>query len=201
MMKFISLKVAIWALVASSVSSFAAGLEGAQPRNCTWCHGVSAQGYAPAPRLAGQRPLYIESQLRSFRAHTRDNPFSKQYMWGAAANLNANEIRSLATFFSSLTAKPAGDGDMQKVAAGKVLFQDGNPSANTVACAVCHGPNAQGIRDIPRIGGLSSAYLKRKLEQWKEGYHATAKSPMPQIARTLSADQIEAVAAYLSFVE
>lgn len=201
MMKFISLNVAIFALVASTVSSLAAGLYGAQPRNCTWCHGVSAQGYAPAPRLAGQRPLYIENQLLSFRAHTRDNPFSKQYMWGVAANLSASEAHRLATYFSSLTAKPADDGDMQKVAAGKALFEDGNPSANTVACAVCHGPNAQGIRDIPRLGGLSSTYLKRKLQQWKEGYHATAKSPMPQIARTLSADQIEAVAAYLSFVK
>ena len=201
MMKFVSLNVAILALVASTVSSPAGGLSEAHPQNCTWCHGVSAQGYAPAPRLAGQGPLYIENQLLSFRTHRRDNPFSKQYMWGAAANLSAGEAHYLATYFSSLTAKPADDGDMQKVAAGKALFEDGNPSANTVACAVCHGPNAQGIRDIPRLGGLSSAYLKRRLEQWKQGYHAAAKSPMPRIARTLSADQIESVAAYLSFVK
>jgi cytochrome c553 len=170
------------------------------PRNCTWCHGVSAQGYAPAPQLAGQKSLYLENQLLSFRAHARDNPFSKLYMWGAAANLSSGEARNLALYFAALTPKPADDGDLQKVAAGKMLFQDGDPNANTAACAVCHGPNAQGIRDIPRLGGLSYGYLKRKLKQWKEGYHATAKWPMPEIASKLSVEQIEAVASYLSFV-
>src|ERR1039457_664261 len=76
------------AFIASAVPALAGNMEPASIRNCTWCHGESAQGYAPAPRLAGQRHQYTENQLLSFRAHTRDNPFSKQYMWGAAANLS-----------------------------------------------------------------------------------------------------------------
>ena len=31
-------------------------------RNCTWCHGTSAQGYSKAPRLAGQRVDYLVNQ-------------------------------------------------------------------------------------------------------------------------------------------
>ena len=199
-MKFIYATIAIiLALIADTSPSLAESYV-IHPRNCTWCHGASARGYAPAPQLAGQKSLYLKNQLLSFRTHSRDNPFSKLYMWGAAANLSSGELRNLALYFAALTPKPANDGDPQKVFVGKTLFQDGDPNANTAACAVCHGPNAQGIRDIPRLGGLSYSYLKRRLKQWKEGYHATAKSPMPEIASKLSVEQIEAVASYLSFV-
>jgi cytochrome c553 len=69
------------------------------------------------------------------------------------------------------------------------------------ACAVCHGPNAVGSRNIPRLGGLSYNYLKRRLEQWAEGYHASASYPMPIVASHLSEDKIEALASYFSFIE
>ena len=201
MIKFVRSKITILALVASVIPAFAGNMDTVEFRNCTWCHGGAAQGYEPAPQLAGQRPRYIENQLLSFRAHTRDNPFSKQYMWGAAENLSPPTAHYLAIYFSTLHAKAANDGDQQRAATGRALYEEGNPDANTVACAVCHGPNAQGIRDIPRLGGLSYYYLKRKLEQWGEGYHAAAKAPMPQIASKLSSNQIEALASYLSFVK
>jgi hypothetical protein len=54
--------------------------------------------------------------------------------------------------------------------------------------------DAEGVRDIPRLGGLSYAYLKRRLEQRGQGYHAAAPPPMPRIASKLPPDQIEALA-------
>ena len=199
MMKFVISKIVVLALITSALPAFAGNMEPASVRNCTWCHGASAQGYAPAPRLAGQRFQYTENQLRSFIAHTRDNPFSKQYMWGAAANLSPSTVHYLAVYFSQESPKAANDGNKELAASGKALFEDGNPEANTVSCAVCHGPNAEGIRDIPRIAGLSYYYLKRKLTEWGEGYHVGAKAPMPGIASRLSSNQIEALASYLSF--
>jgi cytochrome c553 len=201
MMKFVRSKIAVLAFVASAVPSLAGDMETVKFQNCTWCHGESAQGYAPAPRLAGQRHQYTENQLLSFRKHTRDNPFSKQYMWGAAENLNPRTARYLATYFSTLVPKAANDGDKELAATGKTLFENGNPNSNIVSCAVCHGPNAEGIREIPRLGGLSYSYLKRKLKQWGEGYHAAAEPPMPQIASKLSPNDIEVLASYLSFVK
>jgi cytochrome c553 len=47
---------------------------------------------------------------------------------------------------------------------------------------------------------LTDAYLRKRLEQWSQGFHATAEL-MPQIASTLSADEIDALASYLSFVK
>lgn len=200
-MKFIRSKIVVLALVASAVPSLAGSIEPAKFRNCAWCHGESAEGYGPAPRLATQRYQYIENQLLSFRDHTRDNPFSKQYMWGAAANLSPPTMRELAIYLSALPPRAADDGDKELAAKGRALYEDGSPASNIVSCAVCHGPNAEGIRDIPRLGGLSYYYLKRKLEQWGEGYHTTAHAPMPLIASKLSPGKIEVLASYLSFVK
>jgi cytochrome c553 len=199
-MRLIALTIAILAIVWSAAPSPAGDGAPAGVRNCTWCHGTSGHGYAPAPRLAGQRHQYIENQLLDFHSHLRDNPFSQQYMWGAAANLNAQTVRDLAIYFSMLSPKPANDGVIELAAIGREIYLGGIPELNIVACAACHGLNAEGIRDIPRLGGLSYFYLKRRLAQWGEGYHAAAPPPMPRIAGKLPPNQIEALASYLSFV-
>ncbi|WP_026608233.1 c-type cytochrome [Methylocapsa acidiphila] len=197
-MKRIKSKTAIVAIVFSLAGPLSAG-ESLPIRNCTWCHGSSAQGFSTAPRLAGQREKYIENQLLSFSAHIRDNPLSQQYMWGATANLSPEAMRDFAAYFSSLPPKAANDGDPQLAAQGRAIYELGIAEANVAACLVCHGPNAEGIREIPRLGGLSHAYLKRRLEQWGQGFHAAAE-PMPQITRALSPNEIDALASYLSFV-
>jgi len=181
--------------------SWAGDFGNLSPKNCTWCHGTSSQGFATAPRLAGQRHQYLENQLLSFSRHTRDNPLSKQYMWAAVANLSPQSARGLAAYFSILSPKAANDGNPELAALGKTIYEIGIPDANVASCLVCHGPNAEGIRDIPRLGGLAYSYLKRRLEQWGEGYHASAAAPMPQVARTLSPNEIQALASYLSFVK
>jgi len=206
-MKRIRLKLAILALVSSAVSASAQGVETAgigealAGRNCTWCHGPAGQGFATAPQLAGQQPAYLENQLRSFHDRSRDNPLSQQYMWGAAAKLDSETARDLAAYFATVEPRAVEDGDEQLVAAGKLLYAEGDPEGNLVPCVSCHGPEAQGVRDIPRLAGQSYAYLKRKLIQWGEGYHASARVPMPGIATKLSEDQIAALASYLSFVK
>ncbi len=188
-------------IIACSAPSFAGELVNVNVRNCTWCHGPSAQGYAPAPRLAGQRPQYIVNQLRSYRAHRRDNPFSKMYMWPAAANVGPEAARYLANYLSTLSPKAANDGNRKLVAMGSAIYQEGVPESNIAACVACHGPRAQGIREIPRLGGLGYAYLQKRLEQWHDGFDAAAMHPMPHVGSALSPDQIDALASYLSFMQ
>lgn len=192
--------VAVALLLLGATLATPAGAEDQSIRNCTWCHGTSAQGYTPAPRLAGQRTAYIEGQLHRFRAQVRNAPLDKQYMWAAAQNLDDRRIRALAAYFSGLTPRAAEDGDAAVVARGKEIYQNGLPSENVVACVACHGPEAQGIGRIPRLGGLDYSYLKQRLDQWNEGYSVSGAVPMPHIAGQLSPDKIEALASYLSFV-
>jgi cytochrome c553 len=200
-MNSIPLKIAALAIVAAAISAPVGHAESPVIRNCTWCHGGSAQGYTPAPGLAGQRARYIAQQLMSFSDHTRDSPFSRQYMWGAAGSLGPQTAHDLAVYFSRLPRRAADDGDRALVAKGEGIYQRGMPEANIVACVACHGPSAEGVGEIPRLGGLAYTYLKRRLQQWGEGYHGALAAPMPHIASNLSRDQIEALASYLSFVK
>jgi cytochrome c553 len=168
--------------------------------NCTWCHGSSAQGYSKAPRLAGQRADYLVNQLQAFATHKRDEFLSTKYMWYAAAHLDPLTVRNLAAYLSALPPEAAKDGDSELIAEGRTIFENGVPDENIAACEACHGPEAQGVREIPRLGGLSYGYLERRLEQWNQGHDAWG-APMPKVARSLSPNQIAALASYLSFVE
>lgn len=196
-LKIALLKVALLAVLTSIGPATA--WDTAKIRNCTWCHGTGAQGYQVAPRLAGQRPAYIFKQIRDLRSHVRDNPFSQQYMWNAVAALSADDAHGLATYFASIQPKAANDGDPALIATGRTIYMDGIPEANIVACFACHGPNAQGVREIPRLAGLSYDYLKSRLVQWAQGYHAGGGTPMPSVARELGPKEVEALASYLSF--
>ncbi|WP_245470914.1 c-type cytochrome [Bradyrhizobium guangzhouense] len=200
LMSGVGWKIVILAIVGSLAPALAWDGGDVRVRNCTWCHGTGGQGYTVAPRLAGQRSQYIESQIRSFREHTRDNPFSKQYMWGAVAALAPQDARDLASYFASLPPRPANDGDTNLAARGRTIYLEGIPEANVASCYACHGPNAEGVREIPRLAGLSYGYLKSRLEQWGQGYHSGMGTPMPVVARSLGPSEVESLASYLSFV-
>ena len=150
-MNLLNIKIVLLALVFSAGSPLLAD-ETLPTKNCTWCHGnPSAQGFWIAPRLAGQRQQYIEKELFSFSNHTRDNPSSKQYMWGAVANLSPQMVIDLANYFSTLSPRAADNGDKALVTMGKTIYEQGIPASNIVSCFVCHGPNAEGVGEIPRL--------------------------------------------------
>jgi cytochrome c553 len=201
LMNRIGWKIAAVAFIASTLAAGAGEWDNGAARNCTWCRGTSGQGYTVAPRLAGQRPSYVESQMRSFHAHVRDNPLSRQYMWDAVASLDPRSVRDLALYFSAIPPKPANDGNPGLADQGRTIYLEGIPEANIVSCYACHGPNAEGVREIPRLGGLAYFYLKARLEQWGQGYHSTPGSPMPYVASQLGPSEIDALASYLSFVK
>src|SRR6201998_578961 len=162
---------------------------------------IRPQGYTVAPRLTGQRPQYIMSQIRNFREHARDNPFSKQCMWNAVAALDPHTARDLADYFAVIPPKAANDGDSTLASRGRTIYLEGIPEANIVSCYACHGPNAEDVRDIPRLGGLAYFYLKGRVKHWQDGNHSSPGSPMPMVSAHLGPDEIDALASYLSFVK
>src|ERR1700674_3193701 len=123
-MKLISLRKAILSIIFCSIFPLVGHPQSLTIRACTWCHGASGQGFMSAPQLAGQRRQYIENQLVNFKNHARDNPNSKQFMWGVATNLNPQISRNLAAYFSTLPPKAANDGDKKLVGLGRKIFQD-----------------------------------------------------------------------------
>lgn len=172
---------------------------------CQDCHGSSGQGYRgyfPMPRLAGQQTEYLKNQLQAFVEHRRTN----NIMFNVAHSLSPAMIAALAADFRALNPQPLGGGPRNLVATGEKIFQDGVPDANVAACAACHGPEAQGSGEIPRLAGQLHDYVFNKLTNWSKERGLNPAKPdtaaiMSPVAHSLSRSQVEAVAAYLSYLK
>ncbi len=115
-------------------------------------------------------------------------------------------VAGLAAHFKDLNPKPLGGAPKELVAEGKTIFEQGVPSANVPACASCHGPEAKGNGDFPRLAGQLDDYIISKLTNWTKERGQNPAEPdtsaiMAPIAHQLTKEQIAAVAAYLSYLE
>jgi cytochrome c553 len=164
---------------------------------CEVCHGPSAQGfvgYYPIPRLAGQQVAYIENQLRGFIARKRTNPI----MANVAHTLSPAMLTALATRFHDLNPAPVGGAPADLVSAGETIYKQGVPNASVPACAGCHGPDAKGNDQFPRLAGQLYPYVVRQLTNWSTERAEELSGIMAPIAHNLNKSQIEEVAAYVS---
>lgn len=167
---------------------------------CEVCHGVSAQGfngYYPIPRLAGQQIAYIENELQGFVEHKRTN----NIMFNVGHVLSPAMIRALATDFHDLNPKPLGGGPKDMASGGEKIFQQGLPDAGVPPCASCHGAEAKGNDQFPRLAGQLYPYLVGQLTNWANERGETNSNVMAPIAHNLTPPQVKAVAAYLSNLE
>jgi cytochrome c553 len=171
---------------------------------CKTCHGLSGQGYLgyfPMPRLAGQQPEYIEAQLRAFIERRRTNPI----MFNVAHVLSPSMLTALATHFRGLNPKPFGGAPRGSLAEGKRIFEEGLPEANVPACSACHGTEGKGQNEIPRLAGQVYAYTVGQLRGWKtergQGSAVDTSAIMAPTAHNLTRSQVEAVAAYVSYLQ
>ncbi len=65
-------------------------------------------------------------------------------------------------------------------------------------CYGCHGVNAEGSNDFPKLAGKSKYYLKRKLLGYKNGtIHSGRANMMRPFAKSLSEKEIDILAEYL----
>jgi cytochrome c553 len=172
---------------------------------CKTCHGLSAQGYRgyyPMPRLAGQQPKYLENQLRAFTERRRTNPV----MFNVAHGLSPSMLTALAAHFRDLNPEPLGGAPKELVANGKTIYEDGLPEANVPACSACHGFDAKGKDEIPRLAGQFFPYLIKELTNWtkERGQGLVENDPsalMRVTAHNLTQTQIAAIAAYVSYLK
>ncbi|MCW2283272.1 cytochrome c553 [Rhodoblastus acidophilus] len=169
---------------------------------CKTCHGQSGQGFLGVeaiPRLAGQQPEYIAYELTALKEHRRIDPF----MSGVAGGLSPEMIQALSTQFKDFNPPPASPGPQALVAEGKKIYEEGVPSAEVPPCSACHGEDAKGAGEFPRLAGQLQEYMVRELEEWDAIRGLDAKNPdnaaiMSPITHKLTKDQKNAVAAYLS---
>ncbi len=199
-----SMLVMVLPVVGHAQERGAAGVFEAKVEYCKTCHGLSAQGYRgwfPMPRLAGQQPQYIENQLRAFIERRRTNPI----MANVSHVLSPSMIAALATHLKSLDPKPIGGAPRGSLAAGRRIFEEGLPEANVPACSACHGTEGKGQNEIPRLAGQLYEYTVGQLTGWAkvrgQGSAVDTSAVMAPTAHNMTRSQVEAVAAYVSYLQ
>ena len=136
---------------------------------CSNCHGVDGNSVSPNfPRLAGQNPGYLATQLENFRSHQRSDPPGFEYMWGISHHLSDDQIKGLAEYFAKQVPQVNAPVDARLMAAGKAIFENGVSDKEVAPCMACHGPQAQGIASFPRLAGQHQDYLVKQLHVFQE---------------------------------
>lgn len=98
-----------------------------------------------------------------------------------------------------LLVRPADAADPRHVQLGRELAEAGGLGEHS--CARCHGALGIGkpAENTPRLAGQPRFYLEKQLEDFAAGLRESEK--MQKVARSLSATQRRAVAAYFSVLE
>lgn len=161
--------------------------------NCAGCHGANGISVDPSiPNLAGQHASYMADALRAFKTK-RDSGI----MNAIAANLSDADMQNVAAYYSQNSCKVMG-GDKAKAEAGKAKVAQ-------AGCAACHnsgGLRGAGVAGVsasqawPNLAGQNAAYLTNALKAFQDG--SRHHEVMTSVAKTLSASDIDNVAAYFA---
>ena len=165
---------------------------------CQGCHGEYGISNEPLiPKLAGQYAKYIAKELRNYQAGTR----SHRIMNAMAATISDDDLADIAAYFASQN-KMKGDGSADNQL-GKELFLTSDRSKMRLACVNCHGVRGKGLDPrvsmFPVIGGQHKDYIRRQLVNFRGGYRTNSPNAiMNRIANSLTDDELEALAEYVS---
>lgn len=154
---------------------------------CAACHGENGVSSIPGtPHLAAQPPLSVFYQLLQFRDQRRKGGG----MEAIAATLSEQDMRDIAAHYAAQPAPPAhAGGDAQKLTRGQQIAQQ-------QYCSSCHGAQLQGQKHVPRLSGQSTEYFITQLRNLRSGARADMDGTMASAARSLTDEEIEAMATY-----
>ena len=163
---------------------------------CGTCHGPRGNSTQPKyPRLAGQNAHYLAAQLKAFRGQTRGDPDAVGYMWGMASQLDDDTIEALAAYYAAQKAEPSASGASATISRGRGIYAQGVSAQGVPACASCHGPDAHGLQDFPRLAGQHAQYVLKQLASFQSNMRNVAI--MHGVAQNLNLGDMDAVAAFL----
>jgi cytochrome c553 len=162
---------------------------------CAACHTADGSRGSPAnPILAGQHYEYLVKQLQEFKAGKRNNAIMK----GFASTLSDDDMKNVAAFYASKSAKPGFAKDKALVTLGEKIYRGGIADKAVPACAACHGPSGAGLpAQYPRMGGQHGDYTEAQMQAFRSGARANSVQ-MVTIAAKLSDREIKAVSDYIA---
>lgn len=150
---------------------------------CAACHGANGEGGKGGeyPRLAGQPPGYLVSQLELFQGRKRAN--LPMFPYTEPRELSAADMKDVAAFLTrlDLPAKAPQFKDSDRaldrlLAMEKVLVVphvEGDVEHGRAVfkkrCASCHGRQGRGKKRFPRLLGQYPNYLQRQVDAFLRG--------------------------------
>ena len=159
---------------------------------CGACHGPdgnSSQGIYPS--LAGQTARYIYLQLKDFNEGRR----SDTLMTPVAKTLTKDDMLNVAAYFTAQELRPLDfQADPNKAAKGSA-------KAAETLCTMCHGGWFKGQNEIPRVAGQQHDYIVKQLTDFRERRRTNDAGNMASVAKTLSDEDIENLAQYLTTLQ
>ena len=162
---------------------------------CAACHGPEGNSVIPVnPKLAQQHPDYLAKQLLEFKSGKRANAI----MAGMAATLSDADVKNVAAWLGTKSAKPGFAKDRELVTLGERIYRGGIADRQIPACAGCHSPNGAGIpAQYPRLSGQHADYAVAQLLAFRDGVRKNSLQ-MTQVADKLNDAESKAVADYVA---
>ena len=160
---------------------------------CTRCHGADGAGGGAFPNLTIQDQGYLTRSLTAFANGQRRSGF----MQVVASTLSPRQIEALARYYAGLPRR-ATEAAAAASPLGQRIALVGLPGEGLGACAGCHGVTKAAAKAYPLLDGQSRWYVANQLRVFKAGGRGgiEGRNSMTVIARRMTDDQIEAVAAY-----
>jgi len=158
---------------------------------CQYCHGADGNSAkAEVPNLAGQNVGYLLQQIDHFSSGTRKDYVMNQL----AENFSAEDKINVALFYhhQSLRAQLV---DSALAVRGRPLYQH--------LCRECHGEDGHGSVTLARLASQRPDYVAYSLHQFRDeaagkGGLQRRNPLMADVAKKLTDEQIEALAAYVA---
>jgi len=163
--------------------------------SCFLCHGAQGESTSEIfPRLAGQHADYIVKQLSAFKSGQRKSTAMAEMV----SKLTPDEMRALGSYYEKFTIPREEAKDPPLAAVGQYIYHHGNKFSGVPACVSCHGQNAEGAANLPRLATQFSGYIHTQLKSFNQRERTNDNAVMHGVAEKMTELEMAAVAQYVS---
>lgn len=162
---------------------------------CLLCHGIDGESSSELfPKLAAQNAAYLARQLANFKSGARKS----SAMQDMVKDLSDADMKALGVYFSQKAATANEVKDPELAGVGRYVYHHGNRYSGVAACAGCHGPDAAGSAELPRLAGQNALYIENRIKYFNAPERSKDSPVMHAIVARMTELEIKAVAEYLS---
>ncbi len=156
---------------------------------CALCHGLFGVSHtAKFPNLGGQKPAYIEAQIKAFHSGNRNNDGGQ--MATIVTELHPDAVPIVVEWFA--TQDPPEPYPADDTTLGEFAFMD-------LGCVGCHDNDAEGAPEVPYLTAQHPGYLVKQMTDFKDGTREVTRLPaLHKKMLALPDDKIAEIAAYLA---